>query len=146
MMLPIVQLLLLFGGAAAASRRGCVVSVRIGSSVQAGGIPESPWHKNQSFFFISPSNSSAMMEAQEKGWTPLLLSTTIIALGEGPTAMSGAAEGRRSAPRVKLRWTASDIENMQAKYVKILSHRIPRHMRRCPLYGFQNLLYARHRL
>ena len=39
--------------------------------------------------------------------------------------MSGAAEGRRSAPRVKLRWTASDIENMQAKYVKILSHRIP---------------------
>ena len=87
----------------------CVISVCVGSSSQAGGIPLSPWEP--SYFFVNDMTQFEAVRAQ--GWTPVFLNVSQIWLGRGPMRMP------------ELNWSASDLENLQAKYVKILSHQIP---------------------
>jgi hypothetical protein len=86
--------------------RDCVISVRVGDSPQAGWIPQSPW--STSFFFVS--NATHLDAIQAKGWVPVWL--TLPNLGLGPTRVPS------------LLWSASDLENLHAKYAKILSHRL----------------------
>ena len=91
----------------------CVTSVLVGSTWHAGSVLYSPWFVDQSFFFVV--NASLLDTVQSRGWTGVLLNTSQIPFDPlgGPTKMP------------ELGWTSSDVENMQAKYVKILSHRIP---------------------
>ena len=94
-------------------RIACVTSVMVGSSVHAGSVLQSPWAVDRSFYFVS--NGSTLQTVRERGWTGVLLNVSDIPFdaGGGPTEMP------------ELGWTASDADNMRAKYVKILSHRIP---------------------
>ena len=111
----------------------CVTSVRIGSSRAAGGVPPCPWKRDHSFFFVSDPSMLEIVNAQK--WTAVLLNLTQIPFNPhtGPTKMS------------ELGWTQSDVENMQAKYVKILSHRIPE-LNACDLvlYMDSKLFYSNH--
>ena len=91
----------------------CVTSVSIGSTWHAGTVLRSPWFTDRSFYFVS--NASLLDTVRSHGWTGVLLNTSQIPFdpNAGPTRMP------------ELGWTPSDVDNMQAKYVKILSHRIP---------------------
>ena len=91
----------------------CVTSVIVGSTWHSGSVLQSPWFLDQSFYFVS--NASLLDTVRSHGWTGVLLNASQIPFDPkgGPTKMP------------ELGWTQSDVENMQAKYVKILSHRIP---------------------
>lgn len=91
----------------------CVSSVSVGSTWHAGSVLQSPWYPDQSFYFVA--NTSLLSTVRTHGWTGVLLNTSRIPFDplKGPERMP------------ELGWTASDVENMQAKFVKILSHRIP---------------------
>ena len=91
----------------------CVTSVIVGSTWHSGSVLQSPWFLDQSFYFVS--NTSLLDTVRSHGWTGVLLNASQIPFDPkgGPTKMP------------ELGWTQSDVENMQAKYVKILSHRIP---------------------
>ena len=91
----------------------CVTSVMVGSSWHVGSVLQSPWVQDQSFYFVA--NASLLDTVRSRGWTGVLLNTSRIPFDPraGPARMP------------ELGWTQSDVENIQAKYVKILSHRIP---------------------
>ena len=111
---------------------GCITSVSIGSSSHAGSVLPCPWFTNSSFYFIT--NGSLLETVRAHGWTAVLLNVSQIPFdpSRGPTSMP------------ELGWTQSDTENIQAKYVKILSHRIPE-LARCDvvLYMDSKLSYER---
>ena len=91
----------------------CVTTVRIGETIHAGTFPQSPTPSEISFFFFTnPAHSETV---REQGWTPVLLDPAEIPFI--PTS------GPREMP--ELGWTENDVDNMRAKYVKILSHMIP---------------------
>jgi hypothetical protein len=89
----------------------CVISVCIGSSPQAGWIPDCPWNSAHSFFYVNDTNQFETIRAHN--WTPVWVNfSDTVDIATGPLSMPA------------LGWTPSDIENMQAKYVKIQSHRL----------------------
>lgn len=91
----------------------CVTTVRIGETMHAGPFRQSPTPSEISFFFITnPAHSETV---RQHGWTPVVLDPAEIPFT--PTS------GPREMP--ELGWTDNDVDNMRAKYVKILSHMIP---------------------
>ena len=90
----------------------CVTTVKMGKTRHAGSVQKSPLQPNVSFFF---HDGEEVESIKNKGWTPVLLNTSII-----PFDTTG---GPSEFP--SLGWTEDDIANLQAKYVKILSHMIP---------------------
>lgn len=98
----------------------CVTSVRIGTSPAAGTLLPCPWKEAESFYFVFDPQQMDTIRAH--GWTPVLLNVLDIPFDplQGPTEMP------------ELSWTTADTENMQAKYVKILSHMIAE-LRGCEL-------------